>query len=100
MFVVLIHPQHGDAESHQGYYTGKIIAAVGGHYLIQADKDELDQPERPMVLYSLEELSDCCDQCGQKYAAMYESRADMERFLAWANRPEAGKVVHLLGKPH
>ena len=73
-------------------------------YLIQFDRLELDQPQPPAVLYTLEELSSSCENCGQKCANLFKSRADMEQWIAWLNKPEKpagqpGKVVHLK-KPH
>jgi hypothetical protein len=50
------------------------------------------------------ELSESCENCGQKLANLFKSRADMERWIAWLETPEkpegqTGKVVHLK-KPH
>jgi hypothetical protein len=47
--------------------TGHIAAAVGNCYLIQFDKMEESEarPLPPMELYTLEELSRTCEDCGQ-----------------------------------
>ena len=98
MFLVL------DSIDHEHYRTGQIVAAVGNCYLIQFDMLEADQPLPPMELHTLEELSGRCENCGQKRANLFKSRADTERWIAWLNKPEkpagqSGKVVHLK-KPH
>jgi hypothetical protein len=98
MFLVL------DSAEHEHFNTGEIVAAVGNCYLIQFDRLELDQPQPPAELYTLEELSGSCENCGQKRANLFKSRADMEQWIAWLNKPEkpegqSGKVVHLK-KPH
>ena len=98
MFLVL------DNADHEYYRTGEIVVAVGNCYLIQFDRLELDQPQPPAELYTLEELSSSCENCGQKCANLFKSRADMEQWIAWLNKPEKpadqpGKVVHLK-KPH
>ena len=91
---------------HEHYSTGHITAAFGNCYLIQFDKlkDSDDHPLPPMELYTLEELSGACENCGQKLANLFKSRADMERWIAWLNEPQepagqSGKIVHLK-KPH
>jgi hypothetical protein len=61
-------------------------------------------PLPPIELYTLEELSRTCENCGQKIANLFASRADIMRWIAWLNQPEktagqSGKVVHLK-KPH
>ena len=58
----------------------------------------------PMELYTLEEFSRTCENCGQKLANLFKNRADMMQWIAWLNQPEkpagqSGKVVHLK-KPH
>jgi hypothetical protein len=100
MFLVLT------STDHEHYSIGHIAAAVGDCYLIQFDKlkDSEDHPLPPMELYTLEELSEVCENCGQKLANLFKSRADMERWIAWLNEPEesvgqSGKIVHLK-KPH
>jgi hypothetical protein len=98
MFLIL------DGAEHEHFNTGEIVAAVGNCYLIQFDRLELDQPQPPAELYTLEELSGSCENCGQKRANLFKSRADMEQWIAWLNKPEkpegqSGKVVHLK-KPH
>ena len=98
MFLVL------DGADHEYYRVGQIVAAVGNCYLIQFDRLELDQPQPPAELYTLEELSGSCENCGQKRGNLFKSRADMEQWIAWLNKPEKpadqpGKVVHLK-KPH
>jgi hypothetical protein len=98
MFLVL------DTTDHEHYRTGHIVAAVGNCYLIQFDKLEEDHPLPPMELHTLEELSGTCQNCGQKLANLFKTRADMVRWIAWLNKPEkpagqSGKVVHLK-KPH
>ena len=57
---------------------------VLGIYLIQFDKlkDSEDHPLLPMELYTVEELSEVCENCGQKLANLFKGRADMERYLA------------------
>ncbi len=86
--------------------AGAIVAAVGHCFLVQFDN--IDRPGNgplpPMELYTPEELSGTCESCGQKRACLFKTRADMERWIAWANEPEkpegqTGKVVHLK-KPH
>jgi hypothetical protein len=100
MFLVL------EATDHEHYRTGYIAAAVGNCYLIEFDN--MEDPEEhsllPSELYTLEELGRTCENCGQKLANLFESRADMMRWIAWLNQPEkpagqSGKVVHLK-KPH
>ncbi len=100
MFLIL------DSTDHEHYRTGHIAAAVGNCYLIQFDKAEDSQecPMSPMELYTLEELSVTCQNCGQKLANLFKTRADMMQWIAWLNTPErpegqSGKVVHLK-KPH
>ena len=66
--------------------------------------EELEAPLPPMELYTLEELSRTCEDCGQKLVSLFETRADMTQWIAWLNQPEeptgqSGKVVHLK-KPH
>jgi hypothetical protein len=56
------------------------------------------------MLYTLDELSRTCENCGQKLANLFETRAEMMQWIAWLNEPEkpsgqSGKVVHLK-KPH
>jgi hypothetical protein len=100
MFLVL------EATDHEHYRTGHIAAAVGNCYLIQFDKveDSEEHPLPPMELYTLDELSRTCENCGRKLADLFKNRADMMRWIAWLNQPEkpagqSGKVVHLK-KPH
>ena len=98
MFLVL------DTTDHEQYRTGHIVAAVGNCYLIQFDKLEEDHPLPPMELHTLGELGGTCQNCGQKLANLFKTRADMVRWIAWLNKPEkpagqSGKVVHLK-KPH
>jgi hypothetical protein len=96
MFLVL------DTTEHEYYRTGEIVAAVGNCYLIQFDKLDADQPSPPMELITLEELSGKCQNCEQKLANLFNTRAEMESWIAWLNKPEkgqSGKVVHLK-KPH
>jgi len=94
-----------DSPDHAAYRTGQIVAAAGDCYLIQFDKTEkADDCPLPMELYTPEELSKSCENCGQKLANLFNSRADMERWLASFETPErpegqGGKVVHLK-KPH
>jgi hypothetical protein len=57
-----------------------------------------------MELYTPGELSGTCQNCEQKLANFFNTRADMMRWIAWLNKPEkpagqSGKVVHLK-KPH
>jgi len=82
MFLVL------DNADHEYYRSGEIALAVGNCYLIQFDRLELDQPQPPAELYTLEELSGSCENCGQKRANLFKSRADMEQWIAWLNKPE------------
>jgi hypothetical protein len=92
-----------DNADHEYYRTGEIALAVGTCYLIQFDRLESDQPQPPAELYTLEELSSNCENCGQKRGNLFKTRADMEQWIAWLNKPEkpagSGKVVHLK-KPH
>jgi hypothetical protein len=96
MFLVL------DSTDHEHYRIGYIAAEVGNCYLIQFD--EVEDPEKrplpPMELYTLDELSQTCQNCGQKLANLFRTRADMMRWIAWLNKPEksaveSSKVVHL-----
>ena len=73
MFLVL------DTTDHEYYRTGEIVAAVGNSYLIQFDQPEVDQPLPPMELFTLEELSGRCQNCGQKLANLFKTRADREQ---------------------
>ena len=59
MFLVL------DNTDHQHYRTGQIVAVVGNCYLIQFDKLDEKDPLPPMELYTLEELSRICQNCGR-----------------------------------
>ena len=98
MFLVL------DTTDHEYYRTGQIVAAVGNCYLIQFDKLDADQPSPPLEFVTLEELSGRCQNCEQKLANLFKTRADMESWIAWLNKPEksagqSGKVVHLKN-PH
>jgi hypothetical protein len=95
-----------ESTGHEHYRTGHIVAAVGDCYLIQFDKMEESEapPLPPMELYTLEELSRSCEDCGQKLVSLFKTRADMTQWIAWLNQPEkpagqSGKVVHLK-KPH
>ena len=95
-----------ESTGHEHYRTGHIAAAVGNCYLIQFDKMEESQapPLPPMELYTLEELSRTCEDCGQKLVSLFKTCADMTQWIAWLNQPEkpagqSGKVVHLK-KPH
>ena len=62
MFLVL------DNADHEYYRTGEIVLAVGNCYLIQFNRLELDQPQPPAELCTLEELTSTCENCGQKRA--------------------------------
>ena len=98
MFLVL------DSVDHEHYRTGQIVVAVGNGFLIQFDKLEADHPLPPMELHPVEELCGTCQNCGQKRASLFKTRANLERWIAWVEAPEkpagqAGKVVHLK-KPH
>ena len=98
MFLVL------DNADHEYYRTGEVVVAVGNCYLIQFDRLDLDQPQPPAELCTLEELSSSCENCGQKRGNLFNTRAGMEQWIAWLNKPEkpagqSGKVVHLK-KPH
>ena len=98
MFLVLENPEH------EHYRTGQIVAVIGNCCLIQFDKTDADEPLLPMELHTLEELTKVCENCGQKLANLFATRADMEQWIAWLNEPEkpagqTGKVVHLK-KPH
>jgi hypothetical protein len=91
---------------HEHYRTGQIVAVVGNCFLIQFDqaKNTPDDPPPPLELYTAEELSESCENCGQKLANLFKSRAEMERWIVWLETPEkpegqASKVVHLK-KPH
>jgi hypothetical protein len=89
-----------DTTDHEHYRIGRIAAAVGNCYLIQFDKLEEKDPLPPMELYTLDELSRTCENCGQKLANLFETRAEMMGWIAWLNEPEkpsgqSGKVVHL-----
>jgi hypothetical protein len=95
-----------ESTGHEHYRTGRIAAAVGNCYLIQFDKmEESEAPALPpMELYTLEELSRTCEDCGQKLVSLFKTCADMTQWIAWLNQPEkpagqSGKVVHLK-KPH
>ena len=93
-----------ESTGHEHYRSGRIAAAVGNCYLIQFDKMEEKDPLPPMELYTLDELSRTCENCGQKLANLFETRAEMMGWIAWLNEPEkpsgqSGKVVHLK-KPH
>ncbi len=91
-----------DSTDHEHYRIGYIAAAVGNCYLIQFDEveDSEGRPLPPMELYTLDELSQTCQNCGQKLANFFKTRADMMRWIAWLNEPEkptgeSSKVVHL-----
>ena len=91
---------------HEHYRAGQIVAVVGNCFLIQFDqaKNTADDPPPPLELYTAEELSESCENCGQKLANLFKSCADMERWIAWLETPEkpeeqAGRVVPLK-KPH
>jgi hypothetical protein len=93
-----------DSTDHEHYRTGQVVAAIGNCFLIQFDKLKADHPTPPMELFTLEGLSGTCEDCGQKRASLFNSRPDMERWIAWLEAPEkpagqSGKVVHLK-KPH
>jgi hypothetical protein len=100
MFLVL------ESTGHEHYRTGHIAAAVGNCHLIQFDKMEESEgpPLPPMELYTLEQLSRTCEDCGQKLVNLFATHADMMQWIAWLDQPEkptgqSGKVVHLK-KPH
>ncbi len=90
---------------HDNYRTGQIVAAAGDCYLIQFDNvKKTGDHSLPMELYTPEELSKTCENCGQKLANLFKSRADIERWISWLEtreKPEGqtGKVVHLK-RPH
>jgi hypothetical protein len=72
---------------------------------LQFDKMEESEapPLPPMELYTLEELSRTCEDCGQKLVSLFKTSADMTQRIAWLNKPEkpaaqSGKVH--LKKPH
>jgi hypothetical protein len=93
-----------DSTDNEYCRTGQVVAAVGDCYLIQFDKPEEDDPPSPMELYTHAELSGTCQNCRQKLANLFKTRVDLERWIAWLNKPEkragqSGKVVHLK-KPH
>jgi hypothetical protein len=69
MFLVL------DSADHEHFGTGEIVAAVGNCYLIQFDRLELDQPQPPADLYTLEELSGSCERQRLSSGARYARRA-------------------------
>ena len=62
-------------------------------------------PLRPTLeLYTLEELSRSCEDCGQKLVSLFKTRVDVTQWIAWLKQPEktagqSGKVVQLK-KPH
>jgi hypothetical protein len=62
-------------------------------------------PLRPTLeLYTLEELSRSCEDCGQKLVSLFNTRVDVTQWIGWLKQPEktagqSGKVVHLK-KPH
>jgi len=92
-----------DSTDHEHYRTGYIAAAVGNCYLDKLEESEA-HPLAPMELHTLEELSGTCQNCGQKLANLFKTRADMMRWIAWLNEPEkpdgeSPKVVPLR-KPH
>jgi hypothetical protein len=94
MFLVLT------STDHEHYRIGHIAAAVGDCYLIQFDKlnESADHPLPPMELYTVEELSEVCENCGQKLANLFKSRADMERWIAWLSEPEEPAVEGIFRK--
>jgi hypothetical protein len=61
MFLIL------NSTDHEHYRTGHIAAAVGNCCLVQFDKLEESEkyPLPPMELYTLEELSGVCENCGR-----------------------------------
>ena len=74
MFLVL------DNTDHEHYRIGQIVAAVANRYLIQSDK--LDEKfTLPRWTNTLEELSRECENCGQKLANLFATRA------VWAGSP-------------
>ena len=98
MFLVL------DNADHEYYRTGEIVVAVGNCYLIPIRQVGVRPTAAAGGALHLEELSSSCENCGQKCANLFKSRADMEQWIAWLNKPEKpadqpGKVVHLK-KPH
>jgi hypothetical protein len=95
-----------DSVDHEHYRTGKIVAASGDCFLIQFDwlKERADRPPPPMELITIEELNAVCEHCGQKVANLFESRADLERWVTWLETPEkpTGETDKVVGlrKPH
>jgi len=79
-----------NSPDHEHYRVGQIVAAVGDCFLIQFDQAEntVDDPPPPLELYTVDELSDSCENCGQKLTLLFKSRAEMERWIAWVNEPE------------
>lgn len=67
MFLVL------DSTDHEHYRTGYIAAAVGNCYLKVEVSEE--RPLPPMELYTLEELSQTCQNCAQKLANLFKTRS-------------------------
>jgi hypothetical protein len=98
MFLIL------NSADHEHYRTGQITVAVGDCYLVQFDRMDETHPPLPLELYTVEEFSEKCENCGEKLANLFETREDMVRWIAWLSEPEkpggqSGKVVHLK-KPH
>jgi len=94
-----------ESTGHERYRTGHIAAAFGR---IAASSSSTRWKSRRRLrrrpLYTIEELSRTCEDCGQKLVSLFKSRADMTQWIAWLNQPEkpggqSGKVVHLK-KPH
>ena len=68
----------GLSTDHEYYRTREIVADVSNCYLIQFDQLEADQLP-PMELLTLKELSGRCQNCGQKLANLFKTRADREQ---------------------
>ena len=88
MFLVL------DTTDHEHYRVGHIAAAVGNCYLIQFDKLEEKDPLPPMELYTLDELSRTCENCGQKLANLFETLCGNDGVDRLAQR--AGEAVRTI----
>ena len=98
MFLVLYSIDHAYLN------TGEIVGVAGNSYIIQFDKLDAAHPPRPLEVHTAEELSDICQCCGLKVANMFKTRAEMDSWLDWMNRPQTppeprGKIVQLK-KPH
>lgn len=67
--------------------AGEVVRpAEPGYYLVRIDSDA-DTPCSPLELASIEQMADSCDECSDSLWSFFETRADLDAYLAWLAKP-------------